>query len=226
MRNTLLRFIVTTTVLISCGQKHKSTPVLEPKDTETSNTADPTEIQKSVTISENKYIDTKYVYADSDGKQIIIENSLPKGGLKYAAPNGEEYVYAIFWTRITNETDNPFELTMDFPENSYELPSSPGRFFKLFIPSDTMKLDKEPLFNYGLDLENYLGDNFHMQAELKRSINPKSSSGFYIITLFNKWVNGTVRTGLSIKEQNIFYRINDRAIHCGSINLKQLKGKE
>ena len=215
-----------TTVLISCGQEHKSTPVLEAKDIETSNTSDTTEIQKNVTISNDKYIDTKYVYTDSDGKRIIVKNSLPKGGLKYTAPNGKEYVYAVFWTRITNETDNPFELTMGFTESSYELPSSPGRFFKLFIPTDTLTQGKESLFNYGLDLEKYLDDSFHRQADLKRTINPKSSSGFYIVTLFNKGVDGTLRTGLSIKEQNILYRINDIEIHCGNINLKQLKQHE
>lgn len=226
MRKTLLLLIVMTTVLISCGQEHKSTPVLEAKDIETSNTSDTTEIQKNVTISNDKYIDTKYVYTDSDGKRIIVKNSLPKGGLKYTAPNGKEYVYAVFWTRITNETDNPFELTMGFPESSYELPSSPGRFFKLFIPIDTLTQGKESLFNYGLDLEKYLDDSFHRQADLKRTINPKSSSGFYIVTLFNKGVDGTLRTGLSIKEQNILYRINDIEIHCGNINLKQLKQDE
>lgn len=226
MKKTLLLLIVITTALISCGQEHKSTPVLEAKDIETSNTSDTTEIQKIVTISNNNYTDTKYVYTDSDGKRLIVENSLPKGGLKYAAPNGKEYFYAVFWTRITNETDNPFELRMGFPESLYELPSSPGRFFKLFIPSDSMTQEKEPLFNYGLDLEKYLDNNFHKQADLKRTIKPKSSSGFYIVTLFNRGVDGTLRTGLSIKERNVLYRINGMEIHCGSINLNQLTQEE
>ena len=88
-----------------------------------------------------------------------------------------------------------------------------------------MTPDKEPLFNYGLDLEEYLDNNLNSKAALKRTIYPKSYSCFYIVTLFNKWVNGTLRTGLSITGQNIFYRINDREIHCGNIDLKQLNLK-
>ena len=226
MRNTLLVFIFINTVLISCGQEHTSTPVLEQKDIETPNNADSAEIQQRITMSNDKYIDTKDVYVDADDKQIFIENSFPKGGLKYVAPNGKEYVYAVFWTRITNETDNPFELTMDFPESSYELTSSQGRFFKLFIPADTITLEKVSLFNYGLDLEEYLDNNFHKTAELIRSINPKNTSGFYVVTLFNKGVDGTVRTGLRIDEQKLIYRINDKEIHCGKTNLKMLKQNE
>jgi len=226
MKLTLLILIIIITGLISCGQAHKSTPILEPKDLETSNTADPTEIQKSITTTNTKYIDTKYVYTDSDGKQIIVENSLPKGGLKYSAPDGKEYIYAVHWTRITNTLDNPLELKIGFPESSYELPSSPGRFFKLFIPSDTMISKKESLFNYGLDLEKYLDSNLHEPARLNRTINPNNSSGFYIVSLFNKGVDGKLRTGLSIHERNIFYRINDKEIHCGKISFMTLKLKK
>jgi hypothetical protein len=60
------------------------------------------------------------------------------------------YVYAVFWTRTINETDNPQELKIDFPVNSYEVPSLPGKYFKILVPPDTMTLDKEPLFNHGL----------------------------------------------------------------------------
>lgn len=114
---------------------------------------------------------------------------------------------------------------MEFSEDSYELKSSPGRLFKLFIPSNTMTPEKELLFNYGLDLKKYLDHNFSKQAHLVRTINPKDSSGFYVITLFNKGINGTLRTGLNIKETKLTYRINDKEIECGYINLKQLKLK-
>jgi hypothetical protein len=152
----LIILIVISLAFFSCGKVSKSTPAILSEDKETPKTADIIESQKSVVISNDKYIDTKYVYADSNGKQIIIENSLPKGGLKYSDPNGQEYIYAVFWTQIFNETDNPFELMMDFPVYSYELPSSPGRYFKVLIPSDTMTDDKELLFNYGIDLDLFL----------------------------------------------------------------------
>ncbi len=215
-----------TTVFFSCGQERKSTPLKDSKELEKSKTVMNTESQTGVNVSNQKNVDTRYDYADSIGHALIIENSYPRGGLKYTDRMGEEYIYAVFWTRITNETNNPFEFRMEFSEDSYELPSSPGRLFKLFIPSDTITSQKEPLFNYGLDLEKYLDNNLNKQGELKRTVNPKSSNGFYIVTLFNKGVDGTLRTGLSIKEQNIFYRVNDKEIHCGKINLKTLKLKK
>ena len=112
---------------------------------------------------------------------------------------------------------------MDFQVESYELPSSPGRYFKVVIPSDTMTLDKESLFNYGIDLEFFLNNNLHKPSSLQSTIMPKGFNSFYVIVLFNKGVDGVLRTGLSINEQKLFYRINDKDIHCGKINLKQLK---
>lgn len=176
-------------------------------------------------IPNEKNVDTKFAYVDTDGQELIIENSYPRGGLKYTDPLGEDYVYAVFWTRITNETNNPFELKMEFLEDSYELLSSPGRIFKLFIPSDTVTVEKEQLFNYGLDLEKYLDENFRKQANLERTISPKGSSGFYVVTLFNQGVNGTLRTGLKIKGAKLSYQVNDKTIDCGETKLKQLKLK-
>ena len=180
-------------------------------------------------------IHSKYEYADSVGKRLIIQNSFPRGGIKYTDSNGEVYVYAVFWTRIINETDNPLELKIDFPIDSYEVPSLPGKYFKILVPPDTMTLDKEPLFNHGLtDLESFLDNSIHKPSSLKRTINPKESSGFYVVTLcLIEGAHGTMRTGLSLKGQNLFYRIkvdgsksnsktSDKEIHCGSINLKSL----
>ena len=59
-------------------------------------------------------IPSKYEYADSIGKRLVIQNSFPKGGIKYTDSNGEVYVYAVFWTRIINETDNPFNHSVFF----------------------------------------------------------------------------------------------------------------
>lgn len=153
--------IIMTTVLYSCGQEHKTTSVKVSKDLKKPTTLVNTEIQTPVNIPEQQNVDTKYVYVDTNDQNLIIENSYPRGGLRYTDLNGIKYVYAVFWTRITNETDSPFEFTMEFTEDTYELPSSQGRFFKLFIPSDTITADKEPLFNYGLDLEKYLDNNIN-----------------------------------------------------------------
>ena len=190
---------------------------------------------------------TKYEYTDSDGKSLIIQNSFPRGEL-YTDPNGNEYAKAIFWTRIINETDNPLELTIDFSGDSYEFPgsvgSSVGGYFKIILPSDTMTPDKENLFNYGLtDLDSFLVNSIHKPSSLKRTINPKKSSGFYVVRLFiipkSGWQSvkgdgnihrnseyGTTRAGFSLKGQNLFYTLNGKEIHCGKVNLKNLMSKK
>ena len=222
--------IIATTGLFSCKQRSKSKPDIV--DIETSDSVKNVQNKKAFN---DKDIYTKYVYIDSNGKSLIIKNGFPRGGMKYTDRNGDIYNYVVFWTQIINETDNPLELRMDFSVNSYEVPSLPGEYYKVLIPADTMTFEKFPLFNYGLtNLESFLNNNIHKSASLKRTINPKESNGFYVVILGSpEGAHGTMRTGLSLKGQNIFYRINvdgsysntksnDKEIHCGSINLKNL----
>lgn len=189
--------------------------------------------------SDDPNFHTKYEYTDSIGKSLIIQNGFPRGGSRYTDPNGEVYGYAVFWTRIINETDNPLELKFDFLD-SYEVPSLPGKYFKILVLPDTMTRDKENLFNYGLtSLESFLENNIHKPSSLKRTINPKESSGFYVLklSLVSEGARGggdVLRTGLILKGQDLFYRVSvfsspqagqppsvtgEKEIHCGSINL-------
>ena len=216
MKKIIIVFIIATTGLFSCGQGSKSTP-----DTVDIKTLDSTKNVQSQKPNE-KYIYTKYVYTDSNGARLIIQNSFPKSGINYTDPNGKKYVYAVFWTRIINETVNPLELTIDFPLDSFEIPSSSGNYMKLLLPFDTFKIDKEPLYDYGLAVKSFLDNGIHKSSSLKRTIHPKDSSAFYVVTLSDHGVNSTLRTGLSLKEQNLFYRINDKEIHCGMVNLKRM----
>jgi len=216
----LLALLLMSVFCTSCGQNQTKNIVNSPR-------------------SNDPNIHTQYEYADSIGKRLIIQNGYPRGGIKYTDPNGETYVYAVFWTRIINETDNPLELKFDFPVNSYEVPSLPGKYYKILVPPDTMTLDKFPLFNYGLtDVGSFLNSSIHKPSSLNRTINPKGSSGFYIVILcLVEGAHGTMRTGLSLKGQDLFYRIkndgsksnttsSDKEINCGSINLKNLTPKE
>ncbi len=85
-----------------------------------------------------------------------------------------------------------------------------------------MTIDKEALFNYGLDVDGYLNHDSNNQGKLIKNINPKNNYTFYVLTLFNKGVEGTLRTELKIDKQKLTYRINDKEIDCGDINGKQL----
>ena len=219
MKKNIIILILATSCLFSCNQNNKSTSE---------------KIEQSQKTND-KDIYTKYKYTDFKGGSITIQNSLPKGGMKYTDANGEVYNYAVFWTRIINETDNSLELKINFPLNSYEVPSLLGKYYKILIPSDTMTLEKEPLFLYGLtNLESFLDKNIHKESMLKRTINPKESSGFYVVMLcLTEGAHGTLRTELNLKEDNLFYRVKvdgsnsndeskDKEIRCGNINLKNL----
>jgi len=219
MKKNIIVLILALSGLFSCNQNSKSMPQ---------------KIEQSQKTND-KDIYTKYKYTDSNGGSLTIQNSLPKGGMKYTDVNGEIYNYAVFWTRIINKTNNSLELKINFPLDSYEVPSLPNKYFKILVPYETMTLNKAPLFLYGLtDLESFLSNNIHKESSLKRTINPKESSAFYVVMLcLSEGAHGTLRTELNLKEENLFYRIkvdgsnsnnksNDKEIRCGSINLKNL----
>jgi len=208
----------------SCGGQNKPDPPKEKIKSETRN------------VSTSRWSDTKYEYTDSIGKSLIIQNGLPRGE-PYNDLNGKQYFKVIFWTRITNETDQPLELKIDFPVDSFEVPWLPGKYYKVLVPPDTMAIENEALYDYGLTgLKSFLNNSLHKPSLLKRTINPKESSGFYVVILskINEGAPGALRTGLSIKGQDLFYRvsvvkgphplsvISEKELHCGSINLKNL----
>lgn len=214
------------TFISSCGCERNAKPVEVKANSELISISKKIESQFPVQEVPNQdNVDTRYEYTDDNGNSVIVENSYPRGGQVYTAPKGERYIYAVFWTRITNNTTDSLMLTIEFLEE-YQLPSSPDRVFKLLIPTDTLAIDKEISTNYGLDLERYLNGHLYEQNDLKKIIKPNDCNGFYVVTLFNKGVEGTLRTGLTIEKDKILYRVNDKAIDCGRINLKKLKEKK
>lgn len=142
----------------SCGGQNK--PDL-PKDTIKSET-------KAIVASpesNDPNIHTKYEYTDSIGKRLIIQNGFPRVGTKYTDSDGKVFNYVIFFTRLINETDNPLELKIEFPVDSYEVPSLSGKYYKILVPPDTMTPGKFPLFNYGLtDLKSFLDNSIHKSS--------------------------------------------------------------
>jgi len=218
MKTNILLLIMATAGLFSCGQAN---------------------ISKTDTVDTETYNSVRnYEYADSIGNRLIIHNSGPKGGMKYTDPNGQVYGYVGWWTQITNETADPIELKIDFPIDSFEFPSSSGRYIKLLIPSDTMTVDKTSLPDFGLNVKSFLDNHRFGASSLKRTINPKDSTAFHIVFL-SKWKpiaggSGGLRTGLTLKGQNLIYKISayklttdlpltdKKEISFGSINVKNL----
>lgn len=217
MKKNRLLLILTTIGLISCNQGSTSFSGTVGKETLISTKIDKSQKQSAKHNKNNFY--TKYVYNQSDCTSLIIQNSFPKSGINYTDPNGKKYIYAVFWTQIINNTVNPIELTIDFPLDSFEIPSSSGNFMKLLVPSDTMTIDKEPMNDYGLKIKYFLDNNRYKSSSLKRTIKPKSSTAFYVVPLSNRGVRGTLRTGFSLKGQNLFYSVNNKEILSGKIDL-------
>lgn len=116
--------IIVVAGLLSCKQWSKTTPQIIDKES----------LNGVKNVQNEKDIYSKYEYTDSNGKSIFIQNGYPRGGVKYTAPNGKVCGYAVFWTRIINETDNPLELKIDLPVNSYEISNFPGKYFQVLVP--------------------------------------------------------------------------------------------
>lgn len=219
MKKNILLFVLVTFCLFSCNQKSKLSP--------------DTIVQTKKTIGKNIY--TKYRYRNSESGSVIVENSLPKGGMKHTDANGKIYSYVVFWTRIINETDKTLELNIKFPLSSFEVPSLLGQYYEILIPSDTMTIKKIPLHLYGLkNFETFLGSNIHKESNLRRTIKSKESTGFYVVILcLSEGARGTMRTELNLKEESLFYRVkvdgsntnnksSDKQIRCGNVNMKNL----
>lgn len=91
------------------------------------------------------------------------------------------------------------------------------------MPLDTMKPEKESMFDYGItNLKYSLDKNFFQPTQLVKTIKPKEERLFYIAMLFY-YATGSARTELVLKEQKLFYHIKVGAeqvqIPCGEIAL-------
>lgn len=160
---------------------------------------------------------TNFKYDDSIGKGITIQNSYPKGGQKYTSPNGKEYVFVIFWTCITNDTEASIKVEIDFNNDSFIVPSSPNVNFNLYLPKEEMTLAKASLPNYGLDLKSFLDKNMNKPSGVITRISPKTSRRFYTVVISDKGINGIVRAGFELQKEDLIYKINNYQINCGRI---------
>jgi hypothetical protein len=169
-------------------------------------------------------------YSATTSKGVTIESSLPKGG-GGKDPSGKKFGYRIFFYRVINETATPLELIVNFAGDSFAIPPTSDSYSKVFVLQDTMTLDKEILYSYGIKgLDSLSITSLSKPTVLQRTVNPKEESLFYIGVVFytvsqdkSEHGNGAgevVRTELVLKEQELFYRINllDPAlIPCGKI---------
>ena len=228
MRISLIILILANVWFCSCTQRSKSRTSKVSIGTEAGGSTKDDNSKKSLSSDVDTHVYTDTLYPAATGKGITIQNSLPKGGMiepngtQYADSSGKRYAFAVFWTRIINETTTPIELDINFPADSFAIFSPADSYLKLFLPTDTLTLDKLPLFNYGITgLKSFLDRNFNKATRLQRTIKPNEEHIFYIVTLTYQ-ASGTARAALFLKEQDLYYRLSmaphgNGAIPCGKI---------
>jgi hypothetical protein len=176
-------------------------------------------------VKKNNFIYTEATYTAAVGKEVHIQNSFPKGGGRYTDRTGRTFSYVIFWYRIVNKSNVPLELKIQFPSDSLTFFPSAADYLKISLPLDTMTLEKESMFDYGItNLKSSLDKNFFKPTKLVKTIQPKEESLFYIAMLFY-FATGSARTELVVKEQKLFYNIKVGSeqviIPCGQVLFKK-----
>jgi hypothetical protein len=166
-------------------------------------------------------------YSESNTNGIVIQNSLPKGG-RYTGTIKKNYNYSqlVFFTRVVNKTGKPMELMMNFSADSIPIPNSPDTFVKVFLPSDTMTLDKRPLYNYGVGTLA----SFDKPTRFHKTILPNEECLFYVVGIFYQTrpteqylERGGNRAELVLKGQDLFYSMPPQidSLPCGRIVFKR-----
>jgi len=166
-------------------------------------------------------------YSETTSNGITIQNSFPRGGL-YTGPTKKNfnYTHLVFFTRVVNETSTPLELLLNFSADSIAIPSTPDTFVKLFLPPDTMTIDKQSVFSFGVKPLK----SFDNPTRFQRTINPGEDCLFNVVAIFyqtradaENQQRGGNRAELVLKGQDLFYRMPPQidSLRCGQIISKR-----
>ncbi|MGS0526437.1 hypothetical protein ACU8V7_15920 [Zobellia nedashkovskayae] len=230
MIKTLIISTLAITWLCSCGQGNNSRADKTNIESEVVDSRKNSNIQLSASHNSIKHIYTDTTYTLSNGKTITIQNSLPKGGsiepgIPYTDSTGKEYFFVVFWTRVTNETDTALEFKVNFPADTFSLPSTFDSYIKLFHPTDKMTYDKLSSYNYGLtDIKYFLDKNFNKTTTSERTINPNEEHIFYTVAIAYH-AAGPASAEVILKEHELYYKIkmglhDPLEISVGSVTFK------
>ncbi len=154
------------------------------------------------------------VETETDHKGIIIQNSFPRGD-GYRDSNGKVYRVVIFWTRIINRSKQSIEVSIDFKADSLVNPAMGELRSKLFLPPDTMTLDKNQLYGYGItDLKFVLDNRVDEPTSLRRTILPDKEYMFRVGMFSDptsisasEQRDYVLRSGLVLKKEDLIYII-------------------
>ena len=222
--------ILAITWFCSCGQtSHSETEKAAIKSEEKTSTKNDKKLSQKFDLERHIYTDTTYAY--SSGKEITIQNSLPKGGsiepngTQYFDSIGKRYAFAVFWTRVINKTSTPLKFNINFPADSFAIFTPPNSYLKLFLPTDKLTYNKLPSYNYGLSgIKSFLDANFNKASKLHKTINPNEEHIFYVATLSYQ-TGGTPRAALILKEQDLYYKMSISPDGSGTIPVGKISFK-
>ena len=120
-------------------------------------------------------------YSECSHEGITIQNSFPKGG-PYPGQTHEFYnhSYLVFFTRITNDSKDTIDISVDFSDEPIVIPNSTNTYMRILLPSADMTMDKIPQFSYGLnELESLYGP-----TNYKNQLIPGEETIFYLVAFF------------------------------------------
>jgi hypothetical protein len=175
------------------------------------------------TFAKGQEISKSSWYSETNTNGIVIQNSFPRGG-PYNGHTKKNFncSHLVFFSRVVNETGTPLELTINFSADSIPIPHSPDTFVKLFLPSDTMTLDKQSLYDFGVrELKS-----LDTPTRFQKTINPNEECLFNVVAIFyqtkataQNHQRGGNRAELVLKGQNLFYRMPPQIdlLPCGKL---------
>jgi len=168
------------------------------------------------------WVDSEVKHTDSKGNSVMMTNSLPKGG-GVVYQNGKKYSYVVFWTRMSNQSATPIELKVKFPEVTFF--KSSDSYIKIVLPKETMKIEKEQLFDYGLtNFQSLLNDESNQLGILQKKIGPKEDYLFYVTVFIHIEGGGSARAKFELNDKELLYKISmgsdTTLIPCGSLEFK------
>ena len=168
------------------------------------------------------WVDSEIKLTDSKGNTAMVTNSLPRGG-GVVYQNGKKYGYVVFWTRMSNQSATPIELKLKFPDVTFFKP--PESNVKIVLPKESMNIEKEQLFDYGLsNLQSLLNDESNQISILKKKIGPIEDYFFYVTVFIHIDGSGSARAKFQLKDKNLFYKFSmgsdTTLIPCGSLDFK------
>ena len=204
--------------LCSCDPRPRSHEGIVFCGADGTDSSSPLVVSSDATVSIEDFIHTRYTYPRSNQGELTIENSLPRGGLTYTAPNGKEYVYALFWTRIINETEDTLRLSLHLPMGVSNLPGPSLVGFRVLLPSESFDTKKVEQFNYGIsDIDATLDRLIDQEPSMQRVIAPNMEISFFAVTLFDRRIEGLMRNGLHLDGDSLSYRVNGTDLKCGTL---------